>query len=93
MPKVALTKEQKMQREIERLANIALDALNSDQGRRRMTNKEYTDVIGVGERTLSSWNKGKLKGVAFDSIFAALIRAGYSPKIVLEANQFRGGYP
>ncbi len=84
MPKVNLTREAKIEDQAFRLAASVLDVLNADQGKRRMDNKEYAEFHSKGERFITQWNRKKLKGVAFDEVFKALIRAGYHPRIVFE---------
>ena len=85
MPRVAVGRQQKIDQEVEKLASSVLDALNSDKGRRDMFLKDYAPFIGVkNSKTFTNWKKKKLRGIAFDSVFEALIRAGYNPIIVLE---------
>lgn len=88
MPRVALGKQQKMDVELDRLAAVVLDALNADMGRRRMFQKDYAPFIGVkNSKTFTNWNNKKLRGIDFDSVFEALIRAGYKPTIILEGRK------
>lgn len=88
MPRVALGRQQKIDLEVENLASVVLDALNSDMGRRRMFQKDYAPFIGVkNSKTFTNWNNKKLRGIDFDSVFEALIRAGYKPTIILEGRK------
>lgn len=93
MPRIALTKEDKIAKRFEDawkgVVGPILTTLNGDQGQRRMNNKEYGEFHHKGERFISKWNDNNLRGVAFDDVVKVLVRAGYTPTITIEVDKKR----
>lgn len=74
--------EEKIDKNVDEVAELILDSLKGDCGIRGLTNKAYHE-IGVipSERTFNSWGRRKLKGIDFREVFRCLVKAGYGIEI------------
>jgi len=77
MPRVNIgTKEQKEQREVERLAKEIMTGLNEKRGRDDMSKQELADFVGITPNCLLCWNKGAARKASFETLVIAAIRCG-----------------
>lgn len=77
--------ELKINKEIDDISKVILDALNGDCFSTVKTQKAYHEKgIIPGDRTLTNWGRGQLKGVDFRKLCRSLILAGYEIEINLK---------
>lgn len=87
MAQVALTEEQRKTRQVARVRNKILTAMNSYQGARRLDNQDFAPVLGVSKTTLAKWrgtSRGgggkdpELETASLDAVLKALYSIGYT---------------
>lgn len=76
MRKIALTDQQKRDREKEEASKKILDAMNAKRGIKNLSKKEFAELIGVAPNTWLNWNNQKLRGADLWDIIEASQRAG-----------------
>lgn len=83
MPKVALTKEQKLQAEADKLCEQILKALNSRRGMTMQTHKAFAQQLGIAYNTWLKWNDRRLSCAKLEDVLMACQRAGFRVSIDL----------
>lgn len=86
MPRVTLTRQQKIDAQIDDICKGLLISLNTAQGVRRMDDKDFAPVIGVHPKTWSNWHGTRKRKAAIDraslgDVLKALYLLGYTVKI------------
>ena len=90
MPRVTLTKQQKIDAQIADHCKSLLTSLNCAQGARRLDDESFAEQIGVCPRTWSSWHGTKRKPpsigrASLEAVLNALYAAGYTVRIEVSA--------
>lgn len=74
--------EEKIDKNVDEVAELILDSLKGDCKIRNMTSKDYAEQgIIPHERTFNSWGKNNLKGVDFRKVIRSVVMAGYGIEI------------
>ena len=86
MPRVPLTKQQKIEAQVADICKDLLVNLNTAQGVRRMDDKDFAPAIGIHPKTWSAWHGTKSRKAAIDraslrDVLTALYMMGYKVKI------------
>lgn len=77
MPRVSLTAAQKEAYAIGDVLTMLIRHLNAQQGLRRMTDKDFSKLIGISDRTWRNWNTAD--GIAkanITTVITAAVRVG-----------------
>ena len=82
MPRVALTDEQRRGNAAKDVYKVILDELNATRGRKRMTNQDFAEVLGISSRTWARWNNGGLGKAEFSVVLDAAMRAGLKLTVI-----------
>lgn len=91
MPKVALTKQQRIEQATAAICAKAADHLCVAQALRRMDDKDFGPTIGICSKTWSHWRGTKKRPAAIDKasfgdVLTALYLAGYTVNIEIIKN-------
>ena len=86
MPRVTLTKQQKIDAQIADHCKQLLTSLNAAQGARRLDDVDFGPLIGVHPRTWHNWHGTKSKPAAIgraslEDVLKALYLTGHTVKI------------
>ena len=86
MPRVSLTKAQKIDTQIADHCKLLLTSLNTAQGIRRLDDKDFAPAIGLHPKTWSNWHGTKSKPAAIgraslEDVLKAIYLSGHTVKI------------
>lgn len=82
MPRVALTDDQRRKNAAKDVYRAILDELNALRGRKRMTNQDFAEELGISSRTWHRWNHGGLGKAEFGIVLDAAMRAGLNLTVI-----------